>query len=450
MIKTIIITFMFCSPLFCGEWSYLSTLPKDLDNSKIQVINQNDLMIGGNFGLTSPYVEKSTNSGKSFEVIFKDTVKTNLFGFSREITSFHHQDINHILLMCAGFRYWYSDDAGKTWLYDSLVGNSSSFTEASSYKNKVITMSRDSIFLSSNYGSSWESFKFNLEHNFDLSKGKMACNYFTFLNDSTIIANGIYFVDFYHKDNVYFITISKDTGRTWEISTIKDRSETLFFHGLSGTEVYAVGGIQVAPYSSKYIDIFKRSTDGGYTWQSILDTIYSPEFPLLDLEFLDDKNGIAFTRGWSKLWRTTDGGISWVRDNKIDEFDYPPDDYAYLPNGEILAVARTGKVYKWSDPVLSVEDESKFNTEPSIKLYPNPLSINKPLNIEFLPRYLGQIELSIIDITGKKVSSYTLNIIGNNKQTLTYKPDNDLTTGTYFIQIGYKNGIAERQKFVVE
>lgn len=450
MIKSIIITFMFCSPLFCGEWNHISTLPKDLDKPTIQVINQNDLMIGGNFGSATPYVEKSTDSGKSFEIIFKDTVLTNLFGFSREITSFHHEDSKHILLMCQGLRYWYSEDTGKTWLYDSLLSNSSSIVNAVSFKNNVIISTGDTIYTSSDYGKTWESYEFKLEHNFDLEKGKVFNYYFAYLNESTIIANGYYFVDSNHEDNVYFITISNDNGKTWGISTIKDRFETLFFHALPDNEVYAVGAIQVAPYSSKYIDIFKHSTDGGYTWQNIMDTLSTPALPLLGVDFLDDKNGIAFTRGFVKLWRTTDGGLSWKRDNGPDEFDYPPYDYAFLPNGEILAVAENGKVHKWTDPVLSVEDKVKFNTESSIKLYPNPLNVNEPLNIEFIPRYLGQIELSIIDITGKKFSSYTLQLIANNKQTISYTPENDLTSGTYFIQIGYKNGTAERKNFVVE
>lgn len=445
----ILITFIFHSPLFSGEWNHISTLPKDLDRPFIKVINQNDIMIGGNLGLTTPCVERSTNSGKSFEVIFEDTGQTYLFGFSREMITFHHESPNHILLMCQGLRYWYSEDAGKTWIYDSLISNSESLSEAVSYRNNVIITTGDTIFTSSDYGKTWESFEFNLNHEFDLQKGDVYNHYFTYLNDSTIIANGYYSVDFYHEDNVYFHTISKDGGKSWEIASIKDKFETLFYHKLSGNNVYAIGTIQVEPYSSKDIDLFRLSTDGGYTWQNIMDTLSKPTVPLLGVDFLDDKNGIAFTREFAKLWRTTDGGLSWNRDNGPDEFDYAPSDYAFLPNGEILAVSITGKVYKWSDPKLSVSEDKHNDKNKEIIIYPNPVAHNQTINISFIPSYRGEASLSIIDINGKTLTSFKA-VLNNNEANVTFKPDNDLPSGMYFIQIGYANGIAERQKFVVE
>lgn len=446
----ILITFIFYSPLFSGEWNHISTLPKDLDRPRIRIIDQNNLMIGGNFGITSPCVEKSTDSGKSFEVIFKDTVITHLFGNSREITSFHHETPNHILLMCVGLRYWYSEDAGKTWMYDSLISNAPDYyTEASSYKNFVLISSGDRFFKSSDYGKSWDSLKFNLNHNFDIEKGSIAAHYYKFINDTTIIANGYYSVDFYHEDNVYFHTISTDGGKSWEIASIKEGRETYFYHKLSEYSVYAVGAVQTVPYSSKYIDIFKHSTDGGYTWQKIMDTLSTPSVPLLDVDFLDDKNGIAFAREFVKLWRTTDGGLSWKRDNGPDEFDYPPRDYAFLPNGEIIAVSENGKVYKWTDPLLSVSDNKLVDKKKEISIYPNPVPKNHTINISFIPTYRGDVRLSIIDINGKTLTSFKV-VLNKYEENITFKPDNDLPAGMYFIQIGYSNGIAERQKFVVE
>ncbi|MER3330301.1 MAG: hypothetical protein RIF34_12030, partial [Candidatus Kapaibacterium sp.] len=256
-------------------------------------------------------------------------------------------------------------------------------------------MLNNKIFISYNYGKNWESFDFNLKHSFNLEKGKVTASNFTYLNDSTIIANGYYFVDFYHKDNVYFHTISYDYGRSWVISSLKERFETFFYHKLSGNCIYAVGSIQTAPYSNKEIDLFRLSTDGGYTWQNIMDTLSTPTLPLLSVEFLDDKKGIAFTRGFVKLWRTNDGGLSWYRDNGPDDFAVPPSDYAFLPNGEILSVSINGEIHKWTDPILSIEEDRIQKSEQTAKIFPNPLSINETWNVEFIPSFLGEVELSI-------------------------------------------------------
>ncbi|MER3328079.1 MAG: T9SS type A sorting domain-containing protein, partial [Candidatus Kapaibacterium sp.] len=118
--------------------------------------------------------------------------------------------------------------------------------------------------------------------------------------------------------------------------------------------------------------------------------------------------------------------------------------------GEILAVTRTGNVYKWTDPILSIGEDRIKESEPSAKLYPNPLSNNEALSIEFVPSFLGDVELSILDLSGHKISTYQLNLVKATKQVLNFKPNNDLTSGVYFLQISYRNGIVERHKFVVE
>ncbi len=448
----IMITFMFCSPLFGGEWTNLSNLGTSLVGPKVEAIGDN-VMISGNVGGITPHVFKSTDRGETWEVALDDSVRRDENGkvIYHPVRTYDlaFTDSLHAIMSCEGLRFWRTEDGGKNWVYDSLKAGSSTQNIIRTYKNMAIASYIEEIYFSDDFGKNWISYKAKINREFDLDKGTVYPHYISFLDDSTLIADGSYFVDFYHEDNQYFIFKSTDFGSNWEIIHDKERSSN-FSYKLINNNIIAVGSNQTKPYASSYIDIIQKSTDGGYSWELIMDTVSFPSSPLREIDFINDNDGIAFSPGYSKLFRTSDGGRTWYRDFSIDSLTYPPYDYEYLPNGEILAVERGGEVYKWTDPFLSIDEDRIRESEPSVKLYPNPLSKNETLNIEFIPSFLGEVELSIIDMTGRKLSIYQHNLASRTKQILNYKPNNDLTSGIYFLQIGYKNGIAERHKFVVE
>ncbi len=448
----IIITFMFCSPLFGGEWTNLSNLGTSLVGPKVEAVG-NYVMISGNVGGIIPHVFKSTDRGENWVVALDDSVKRDETGkvIYHPVRSYDltYTDSDHAIMMCEGLRFWRTDDGGKNWVYDSLRGGSKSQSDIIARNNIAIARYGSELYFSIDYGRNWDKYESKFNREFDLDNGDLRPHALFFLDDSTLIADGSYFVDFYHEDNQNFIIKSTDYGRNWEIIYDKER-QLHFSYRLLNNKIIAVGSVQTKPYASTYVDVVQISTNGGYSWEIVLDTISSPSSTLNEIEFNNDMEGIAYSSGFSKLLRTSDGGRTWYRDYGTYDLDTSPDDYAYLPNGEILAVTRTGNVYKWTDPILSVEDDRKQEVEPSTKLYPNPLSINHALSIEFVPSFLGEVELTIIDITGRNISTFKLDLTNPTKQVLSFKPDNELTSGIYFLQISYKNGIAERHKFVVE
>lgn len=453
MKKLIIIILMCYSPLLCGEWTQLSTLETSLTLPKIESIDENNIMVSGNVGAIIPHVFKSTNRGETWEISLDDSVKRDETGkviyHPRRMNDFKYMTEDNAYVMHEGTLYWYTTDGGENWYQDSIIDgsegglfryinfNSSGFGVTSIYD----------VYITKNYGKTFETHE--VKSYTDTLINKSFFDNLIITDDNIIFGVGYYIVEPYHKDNKIFTVISEDLGQTWEISSFLEKRMNDYVK-LSNGNIVAVGAEQTKPNASTYRDIIQISTDGGYTWELIMDSVAAPSSWLSKIEFINDKDGIAYSEGFSKLIRTSDGGRTWYRDYGISDLPNSPEDYAYLPNGEILAVARTGKVYKWTDPALSVVEDKRYADEPNIRIYPNPISENETINIEFTPTFVGQLELSLIDITGRKVSTNQLEIVNRSKQVLNYKPENDLPSGVYFLQIGYSNGLAERQKFVVE
>lgn len=459
MKKLLILIFISYSSLICGEWSQISDITSGVndvygfDNAYIIGLDSMHIMSVGNKSFDTPWFFKSSDNGVNFKQLFLDYYKRddkgNVIYKPKRLINFEYMDTLHAIVMCTDFNYWRTEDGGKNWILDSIISKDNESFPVTTYSNLAITNYVDTLFTSIDFGKKWNTFKIKILSEFNLQKGVFFIDNLKIINKNTILADGVYFVDYYNKDNVYFHTISTDFGKTWEITSIKEEFSYYKYFILGNNKIYAVGNVQVNPNSNEYRDLFKISTDGGYTWNLILDTLSTPKQPLDGVEFIDNKNGIAFARDWAKLYRTSDGGMTWKRDFGPEGFQYPPHDYDYLSNGEILAVANTGKVYKWTDPILAVSENKRNEKKNEIIVYPNPVPQNKTINILFFPTYSGDASLSIVDINGKILTSFK-SILNKYEVNVSFKPDNDLSAGMYFIQVGYSNGIAERQKFVIE
>jgi photosystem II stability/assembly factor-like uncharacterized protein len=95
------------------------------------------------------------------------------------------------------------------------------------------------------------------------------------------------------------------------------------------------------------LSIFWRTSDGGHTWLDIADTsLMSPGKPLYQSDaffFIDTETG--FFGGYNRLYKTVDGGASWVSIN------IPPDANPSTPeiNGySIHSICFSGSKYGWA------------------------------------------------------------------------------------------------------
>jgi photosystem II stability/assembly factor-like uncharacterized protein len=102
---------------------------------------------------------------------------------------------------------------------------------------------------------------------------------------------------------------STDDGVTWEERAILPASRTPYFHDAElGWMAYGerTGNGDVER------DMIARTTDGGLTWQSLMDTLQDPPFGLIAIAAATEKEVIAVGR-IGKLLHSHDGGESWER-----------------------------------------------------------------------------------------------------------------------------------------
>jgi photosystem II stability/assembly factor-like uncharacterized protein len=86
---------------------------------------------------------------------------------------------------------------------------------------------------------------------------------------------------------------------------------------ISDSLAWTVGGVATGVGQTNR-DMIARSTDGGITWTTMLDTALDFRFGVNDIAFADANNGIA-VGGFGKILRTTDGGTTWHQ-------EWPPSD----------------------------------------------------------------------------------------------------------------------------
>lgn len=116
---------------------------------------------------------------------------------------------------------------------------------------------------------------------------------------------------------------TSDDGMTWRRSAFDiDIRSIDFFDGNLGI---AVGGRR-SVFDDTERDIIQRTTDGGATWATVIDTARKNPYGLWDVEFADADNALA-VGGFGKIMRTNDAGSTWRQ-------EWPPafvaDEYAGL------------------------------------------------------------------------------------------------------------------------
>lgn len=109
-------------------------------------------------------------------------------------------------------------------------------------------------------------------------------------------------------------------------------------------------------------------------------------------------------------------------------------------NGELYVSNLSGSIFKISDALLSIDE----NTQNTISIYPNPA--NTVLNIDFFGTAItNSTTINIFDIQVKLIKS----ILKDNIDTFTSINISDLKSGFYILKIKSEDGKKATQKFVI-
>jgi photosystem II stability/assembly factor-like uncharacterized protein len=123
-------------------------------------------------------------------------------------------------------------------------------------------------------------------------------------------ANGSYLVPAYDSEAKLSIALhTSDEGRTWKRSPMPDIASIDFIDSANG---WGVAGIATGVGDTRR-DFMAKTTDGGATWSTIIDSLIDFRWGLASISFADRMHGIA-VGFYGKILRTTDGGSTWIRD----------------------------------------------------------------------------------------------------------------------------------------
>lgn len=415
-------------------------------------------------------VLKSIDNGLNWTIIYLDSNET----LPKSERSFYnveelkYLDNGNILLFSDRGYILQSFDDGETWIRDSLgvfktpvqvefIDSQNGFALFfKSYDKKLTT----ELYLTNDGGMNWNELNVPvnalLEYETELRIG----GFYSF-GEGTI---SLFMVDRHYEndsliESTNYLISSPNYGTTWEkeifnlpversrIKFLDDKHIILFGILQSETHFDNTGN----PYGH---DIVLESFDRGITWDTLLINLDTNVNSSIQgsLEYVDEKyllfrganSGISFFERGNK-------GIVALFPNNIlelrEQYNYQ-NSYDYIRFGDKILVTGGGGYLFYVDyknPITSVED---LFSQSELEIYPNPVSRSQTINIKFDPTKLGTVTVSIIDINGRVVSSSEVNLSLSNV-TLEFKPDNDLLSGVYFLQIEYPNGIIDRQKFIV-
>lgn len=192
-------------------------------------------------------------------------------------------------------------DGGKTWINQNspIQYSNEQITKIAVFDGgnslKVVTRKSQlsAVYISSDSGATWTRVAFNQYYNFDMHFISASVGWYW------VITKGG------NNDAVFQTT---DGGNTWTqvpgLASVREMTS-------SGNNVWAIQHLDYFPGEQT---LLWRSSDLGTNWTStVIDPYFLWDYYLPDLQFFDSQNGWLCTNVSNGIYKTTDGGISWVQ-----------------------------------------------------------------------------------------------------------------------------------------
>jgi hypothetical protein len=138
------------------------------------------------------------------------------------------------------------------------------------------------------------------------------------------------------------------------------------------------------------------------------------------------------------IYRTVDGGNSWTEETIGEPEPYYTISKAqYVSDTRAFAVKTATGIYRW-DPATGVEIEAPLIVMP-VKAYPNPVSRNGILNIDFDRFPSGNVQIELRDLEGRKILKSPLEMEDQNHYIYSINLDGSLSFSCYWLIINSSN-----------
>lgn len=237
--------------------------------------------------------------------------------------------------------------------------------------------------------------------------------------------------------NVFYCLLQNDTaitlarsdngGTTWTYySQLPPKPAIIYFtNSMNGWML----SFPKAPNSYGARDVISRTTDGGATWETSLDTILGSRLGLSDISFADSLNGLV--TGSDKIYRTSDGGKTWGVEF-VDSSEIFRIWVSYKPNSKGIAVGAGGRVLRYVGQSSSAD--AQHAEHPSFHLAPNPITAGVVPILSYQlpePAFIG---ISLVSVTGKEIILQQAAEQDAGLHQLQLQTDG-LPSGLYFIRI---------------
>ncbi|MCC7437645.1 MAG: hypothetical protein IT211_04040 [Armatimonadetes bacterium] len=176
-------------------------------------------------------------------------------------------------------------------------------------------------------------------------------------------------------------------------------------------------------------DVISKTTNGGATWETSLDTIFESRLGLSGISFADSLNGLVTGNG--RVYRTSDGGNTW----KVERVDYSNIfrlRVSYKPHSKGVLVDAGGRVFRYVGQSSSTEVHPI--DPPSFYLAPNAVSAGVVPMLSYQLPKPAVIGISIVSLTGEEtiLQQAMEQDAGLHQLPLQI---GDLPSGLYFIRI---------------
>lgn len=378
---------------------------------------------------------KTTDGGLTWKYALYDTVgSTEPFFVVPWDISYPTRDF--CIIGCDSNHFVRTTDGGITW-HEYIVDlpyTTNGFNDVDMYdENNGVMKNRNYIVISHDGFNTWDTIRNpgdNVIFNVEMTRP----------NSIKVLSGGSN-----GPSNVRFFS-SDDGGKTWNEYPHPYHSIPRNLHFIDSLTGYEVGGNRIGIGDQRSMLIFK-TTDGGRTWDNVLDTIISVSFALQSIDFYDKENGIAVGQFGSIFW-THDGGKSWVFDSstEMSEIYAPTLHVSYIQKNRAIIADYLGRIFISEDTTTDVVEE--IQNDDDFTLFPNPAA--DKIKIRFKDEFINSTEIQIFNSYGQEIINKSSSDFG--LQTSGFRllelDISSLLSGVYFAVIN-ENGKVITKPFVV-